>query len=390
MAPRYPDPAVLRSKVFGCEGDVSSWGGLAEPWRALVGRDPLATPFQTPDWQLSWYRWFGRRRCPVVWTLWDGADLVGLMPFIRCSGGWRTLRPMGCGPSDYLHPLAEPQRASSVYAELAEFVRSVRDIDLVDWHQLRASHPFAQAWLGGEDPVEDTGPTSFRQAECLVLDLPETFDAYRKRLSKSLRYDVGRLDRHPDRLVVRVARGDEIGRALDVFFETHARRWHRRGLPGAFVGRRMRRFHREWAVAADRNDHMRLNILEIDGEAVGAVYAMRVGATTFFYQSGFDPRHRSVSPGSLLVAAAIRRAIEDGCTAFDFLRGDEAYKRRWGPQHMIPNLRILAPTSGTLGRLGKSVNEFGHAIERRIRSRLEGHSLWRTPSRARSDDRSRR
>ncbi|MFQ3588450.1 MAG: GNAT family N-acetyltransferase, partial [Fimbriimonadaceae bacterium] len=202
--------------------------------------------------------------------------------------------------------------------------------------------------------------------------------------------DIGRLDRHPDRYVVRQAVGDEVGPALEVFFDTHARRWRRRGLPGAFVGRRMRRFHEEWAAAADKRGLLRLSVLEVDGEPVGAVYAMRTQSTTFFYQSGFDPRHRSVSPGSLLVAAAIRRAVEDGCRSFDFLRGDEPYKRRWGPQHSIPNLRILAPTGGTLGRLGRSVNKFGFAVEKRIRSRLEGRSLWRASSRARSDDRSRR
>ena len=312
------------------------------------------------------------------------------MPFVRSAGGWRTLRPMGCGPSDYLQPLAEPERVSEVCSELVEFLGSQSDVDLVDWHQLRSTHPFAQVWADRGRTAETVGMSSFPQATCLVLDLPDSFDVYRKQLSKSLRYDVGRLDRHPDRFVVRQARGDEIGPALGVFFDTHAKRWRQRGLPGAFVGRRTRRFHVEWAAAADRQDLLRLSVLEIDGEAVGAVYAMRTGATTFFYQSGFDPRHRSVSPGSLLVAAAIRRAVDDGCRAFDFLRGDEPYKRRWGPQRAVANLRILAPTSGTLGRLGRSVNEFGFAIERRIRSRLEGRSLWEPSLRARSGDRSRR
>jgi CelD/BcsL family acetyltransferase involved in cellulose biosynthesis len=34
-------------------------------------------------------------------------------------------------------------------------------------------------------------------------------------------------------------------------------------------------------------------------------------------------------PGSLITMATLRRAIERGYRAFDFLRGDESYKAHW-------------------------------------------------------------
>jgi CelD/BcsL family acetyltransferase involved in cellulose biosynthesis len=44
---------------------------------------------------------------------------------------------------------------------------------------------------------------------------------------------------------------------------------------------------------------------------------------------GRDPRRDAESLGSVLMSLMIRRAIERGYKRFDFLRGEESYKRRW-------------------------------------------------------------
>ena len=49
----------------------------------------------------------------------------------------------------------------------------------------------------------------------------------------------------------------------------------------------------------------------------------------YFYQSGRDPRWEDQSVGVALMVKMIRRAIEGGYRRFDFLRGEEAYKRQW-------------------------------------------------------------
>ena len=70
--------------------------------------------------------------------------------------------------------------------------------------------------------------------------------------------------------------------------------------------------------------------------------------TTYYYQAGFDPNNGSISPGTFLVAHTIRKAIEEGSKHFDFMRGDEPYKRRWKPQHVHRNLRLIASANGLL------------------------------------------
>lgn len=349
----------------------SDWAErLREPWRDLASADLSATPFQTWEWQSLWFKYFGARKRPLVWTQWEGADLVGLYPLVNVTSPWRALRPMGCGPSDYLQPLARPEHEESVARSVAEFLRGEAEGRLVDVQQLRESVPLAHAMASER--------RTFVQAACLVLDLPATYEEYLKTLGKSLRYDVKRLEKPPfaeGRARIETVDEGSAAEAVDFFFDAHKKRWSKRGLPGAFLGRKIRDFHHEWAVTAARYGWLRMSLLELEGRRIGAIYAMRFGSACYFYQSGFDPAQSAISPGSLLVAHTIRRAIEEGLATFDFLRGDEPYKRRWKPQKTYRNLRVLMGSTSAVAKLGAKWNERAFAVESKLRARFEGKSL---------------
>jgi CelD/BcsL family acetyltransferase involved in cellulose biosynthesis len=353
--------AMLRMRVVNGPGLFQELEGA---WKGLCTDSPGATPFQTYEWQSTWWRHYGGLKQPRAYAVYDGQDLVGLLPMVRTAVPWRTLRPMGIGPSDYLHPLAMPGYEERVAAALTECL-SEADVDLVDLHQVRETRAFAGRLA--VDPIE--------QATCLVLDLPATYDAYLQTLGKSLRYDVRKLDKSlfkEGKATIEPA--EDVDQGLDILFEQHRLRWRKRGLPGAFLGRSTR-FHREWAHQAARQGWLWLSVLRLEGEPIGAIYAMTHGATVYYYQAGFDPTRGSVSPGTLLVAATIRRAIEAGKGHFDFMRGDEPYKRRWKPQHVLRNYRYVAPAKGLLGRAGSTWNQTGSRVEKHVRARLEGRGL---------------
>ncbi len=272
---------------------------------------------------------------------------------------------MGTGPSDYLQIIAEPSQRAPVTAAIFSFLSDQTDIDLLDLHQIRRETP---------------EPGEIEQATCLAVDLPSTYEAYVEGLSKSLRYDVRRLDRKEFRDgSARFVIPDDPRLAMDTLFEQHIKRWKSRGLPGAFLGR-AHSFHHQWAARALERGWLRVSILEHEGQPIGAIYAMTLHGVCYYYQAGFDPAASTLSPGTLLVAQTIRSAINEGVHTFDFCRGDEPYKRRWKPQHVYTNVRLVLPT-GTgigragLGRLGGSWNRWAWGVESKVRAKLEGGSL---------------
>lgn len=341
---------------------------LRPEWQELAESAPSATPFQSWEWQSTWLKHYRGAKRPHLVTVREGKDLVGLMPLTRTVGPWRTIRAMGSGASDYLHPLAKEGYDEAVATEISQHLREMAKVDLVDLHQIRSTQPLVS---------NSSARVKIEQATCLLLDLPATYDAYLATLGKSLRYDVRKLEKslfNEGRATVEQVGEEEIGQGLDILFEQHKKRWRKRGLPGAFMAK-AQRFHHEWGRLAIREGWLWLSILRLDSEPIGAIYAMRCGATCYYYQAGFDPSHGSISPGTLLVAATIRRAIDEGLEHFDFLRGDEPYKRRWKPQHELKNYRLLHAKNPFRGGMGASWNEAGSRVEARIRARLEGKSL---------------
>jgi CelD/BcsL family acetyltransferase involved in cellulose biosynthesis len=343
-------------------------GGLLAEWRDLLEDAEFATPFQTPAWTESWMRHFGANKKPLWITVRAQDDLVGLFPLYVSSSPWRTLRPIGCGQSDYLNPLVRNGFADGVANETAQYLKTFRGADLVDLHQQPETLPF-----------DNTGGETLEQAACLVLDLPTSYEEYLKSLSKSLRFDCRRLGKPPfatGEAKVRQAAPEETEGAIGQFFRLHAQRWRKRGLPGSFATRQLKAFHTDAAANLAKEGHLRLTLLESGAETVGVLYGMQVGKTRFFYQCGFDPQYKALSPGTLLVAKAIDCAIAEGCTTFDFMRGDEAYKRRWNPQRIRRNLRYIMPLNSGLGAVGGAINHAGSRIEAKVRERLEGRGFF--------------
>ncbi len=334
-------------------------------WDDLVRSCPDATPFQTSAWLNAWWVAFGRAHVPHILGVFEGADLVAAMPLYATSFPWRALRTVGTGNSDYLAPLVRPGYLDAFAESLREYVDSLTDIDLIDLHQIRENNPLVAGW-----------PEVEVQARCCVLELTGTFGEYTKGLSKSLRYEVKRLGKPTYSAGIATAESPEQAvQYLQDFFGLHARRWHKRGLPGAFASRRIRAFHEAFVADAVRHDELRLSVLFHEGTVVGAVYAMKARTGTYFYQSGFEPAAKSLSPGTVLVAHSIRRAFEDGCAVFDFLRGDEPYKLRWKPQSTYANVRLIRSLGGVRGSAGQKMNRVGSRIESTIRRRLEGRGL---------------
>jgi CelD/BcsL family acetyltransferase involved in cellulose biosynthesis len=357
-----------------CTRAISSTDWVSElekPWKELLAASPSATPFQTWEWQSIWWKYYAKARKPVILGVYEGNDLVGLMPLMISRAPWRTLRAMSSGAADYLHPLARSGYEGLVAEQLVGYMQEAEGFDLIDLHQLRETLPLAQ--LAPQGKV-------LYQATCLVLDLPTSFDEYLSSIGKSLRFDVRKLDKElftSGRATIEDVDEEGLTRGLDCFFQTHRERWRKRGLPGAFIGTKSERFHGEWARAAQRNGWLWLSVLHLDEQPIGTIYAMRLAKACYYYQAGFSPNASAVSPGSLLVGHTIRRAINEGLNTFDFLRGDEPYKRRWKPQHEYRNLRVLAPGKNVRGKIGQAWNDAGNRVESKVRARLEGRGLFK-------------
>jgi CelD/BcsL family acetyltransferase involved in cellulose biosynthesis len=206
------------------------------------------------------------------------------------------------------------------------------------WH-VASLHPIAsrdQAFLL-EHEARDRGWHVRRKSggTSYVIDLPPTWDAYLESLPANLRQQLARqfrkLEREHNVAWERIESLSELPAALEDLQRLHSARWHARGEAGLLDGRVIRMVS-QLSAALLSEGHFDLVRLRVDGAVRAAILNFRYGGTALFYLSGFDPAHEwsKYSLGNLIIAHSIQDAIESGARRFDLLRGDEAYKPRFG------------------------------------------------------------
>ncbi len=305
-----PDDAAL---------PVAEWDDLA--------RSTGGSYFQTATWAVAWWdRLAGRPETLVgLWRDAAGA-LEGVcavsrvtQPLLRSGGPavrmWVNTGS-GAGAGDHLGWPGRPE------------IRG----DMVGWVTGATSGPVLLSNLTAEGAggLAEAGFDKVEDNPTLVAPLgsgPDWFPGSSD-FAKKLRY----FERQLEKLGISIAMVPASGIDADLFkrlLELHAVRAEGMGWGSSFDHDR-EAFHRQLIDRAADGQGPMACVARLDGDVVGVLYGFRFGATFAYYQTGWSQEYVKQSLGSVLVTTTMRHAAETGATTFDFLRGDDAYKRRFG------------------------------------------------------------
>jgi len=320
--------------------NLSELASLRREWRALCDACPSTTPFQRPEWLLSWCETFAPAR-PYALVVRRAGRLVGLAPFfVWDDSGTPTLALLGAGHSDYLDIAAHEAYASAVLEAIAQQLeRDRKDFTVCSFHDLRPNALLGRmrrlAGYRDHRSAETTCPQlrigkDVRSLEDIVPTLP-ILRRFRRDWTRALRRSRVELELATDSSLLTLAAS---------FNRLHGARWQDAG-GGMLTDPRCVRMH---ALAMQRMleaGHLRLYALRVAGDIVATLYGMRLRDTLYCYLQGIDPAYAKLSPGVLLLGAVIQHAITEGCATVDLLRGAEPYKYAWGAQDLWTERRTL-------------------------------------------------
>jgi CelD/BcsL family acetyltransferase involved in cellulose biosynthesis len=369
-----------------------------QPWVGQWNAMARGVPFRRWEWLETWWRHYGAqfdRQSPsrelFVLAAFDSRKtLLGVAPWYleRSASQGRVVRFLGSGEvcSEYLSLLCADGKEEIVARSLAKWLtettkaatHDARNETQNDTHHDTISNTrsgqSSDRWdalklfaIANDDLVmgrllehlASHGNAVYRRPgiSCWRLALPANWEDYLAIVSKSHRKQLRRLDRDFFRSgrarMHWVHDPDQLEHALDVLIRLHQRRWKRLGWPGCFASERFLKFHREVALRMLAFDALSMSWLELDGRPVAAEYHLRGNGIVYAYQSGIAPDSLEYQPGHLSHLATIRRAIERGDRAFDFLRGDEPYKSHWrAVARPTFDARVVPPRMGPRIRQG--------------------------------------
>ncbi len=174
------------------------------------------------------------------------------------------------------------------------------------------------------------------------LELPPTWDEYLELIPSKLRHEIRRkskkLEAETGPFSIETATEETLLALLDRFVELHRMS---EGPKGVFMVPGMEIFFRRLGEAFCERGIFRLTFIRVSDELAAGTIGFSFEGTHSLYNSAFDRKWQQLAPGMVLVAEDIRQAIEEGCARFDLLKGDYAYKYRFGARkRLVKRLRI--------------------------------------------------
>ncbi len=325
----------------------TSLGRDAPAWDRLVDRTANPSPFLR-----SW--WLDALAPDGEYVLVrNGEEVVGGVALQRDSrSGIERLRFAGDGPlsPDHLDMISAPD-ASGEVAEAFRRWASRPGARLLDLRSLDPDSLLARSLPNARDEAFDVAPYA------ALTD----WDTYLRARSSKLRNTVDRTRRRLERAGVAYSRREslaDVEEALEDLRRLHESRW-------ASSTPFLESFDlfADAARGAARCREVVFHELRGDEGPIAILVNFRVAGRESFYQSGRRTEHEWRGAGTVLHACAIERACASETHEYDFLRGDEPYKRDWSTGVRV--LRRLLFGRGARARLYLRARSIRGAIGRR-------------------------
>lgn len=309
---------------------------LQEEWLQLLSQMPFQSVFFTPQWQATWWRHCGAGHQLHLLTMRsETGELQGLAPLMIAQHPDAPARLQCIGDleiCDYLDLLIAPAHQREVSQAFVTYVVDQLGSDMEFWLPNLARWSPTPMLL--QDGLAAHGlSVEVKQIEtCPSILLPETWEAYLGTLRGKDRHEMRRKMRRAEAAVaLEYTTATDLASLdanLETFFMLH--RLSRQHDKRHFMTEDKAAFFRDMAHQLWPQGWLEVACLHADGVPVASLCCFTHNATYAAYNASYHPDYGHLSAGIMLFANRIRSAIERGFTWFDFLRGDEPYKYRFG------------------------------------------------------------
>lgn len=316
---------------------AEAWAALFTSWNELLQESHNNVPFLTYEFQRAWWQYLGGgewKQAELNILVGRGEDgaLNGIAPLFRTQQNGKTLLQfIGSHEiADFLDLITRP-------ADLAMFAQAVLEYlaadatwdeivlyNLLDSSVTSTSLGEAAASIGLKFALETLQPSPY-------IKLPTSFEDYMASLDSKQAHELRRKQRKAERsaeqlTIETIQRGEDLDAALQDFL----------GLMGQeadknrFLSAAMRAQLDAIARAAFAAGWLQLFFLKAGSQRIAGYMNFDYQNRIWGYNAGFNNDYASLSPGWLVMGEMIKWCIENGREAFDFMRGDEEYKYRFG------------------------------------------------------------
>jgi CelD/BcsL family acetyltransferase involved in cellulose biosynthesis len=324
---------------FTLHRNFSDLALLAADWNTLLAESITHIPFLRYEYLSAWWATRGGGEWPeselAVVTAHQNGRLAGIAPLFSAwnrDGDPALLLLGSIEISDFLDLIVRPADLPAFLAGLLDFIAQPGPLTwrALDWHNLPEASPTLPAL---KIEAEKRGWTFTQERTYHVPSIPLTgdFETYLTGIDKKQRHEIRR----------KMRRAEESGRnvrwyivedssTLKAEVEAFLALMAEDPEKAAFLTPPMREQMHLSCRAAFEHGWLQLAFLEADGQKAAVYLNFDYLNRIWVYNSGLDRRFMDLSAGWVLLGYLLQWANENKRLEFDFMRGDEDYKYRFG------------------------------------------------------------
>lgn len=324
----------------------------AAAWNDLAAAGISDTPFARHEYLSQWWDTKGGGEWDQAELLLisasEGEQLVGIAPLFKAvHDGREALLLVGSIEiSDYLDLIVRAESLTAFLTELLDFLESAsgRPGVPLDWYNLPDTSLTLEA-LQAESQKRGWGYRQEIYRPTPRIALNGNFEDYLAGLEKKQRHEIRRKLRRAAENPAPV-KFHAVERPEELEFETEEflRLMGQDESKAEFLKPAMREHMRAVILNAFAGKYLWLVSLSVNGDRAAAALNFDYKNKIWGYNSGVSREHMELSPGWVLLAHEIEWATEHGRTEFDFMRGDEEYKYRFGAVNQQVMRVIVTPS----------------------------------------------
>ncbi|MBI5841078.1 MAG: GNAT family N-acetyltransferase [Chloroflexi bacterium] len=308
-----------------------------QTWNNLLSESINDTPFLRYEYLRAWWEHLGggewKQAELLLISARENGQLIGIAPlFLAEYESQPALMFIGSIEiSDYLDLIVRPADLPRFISGLLDYIasRGTSSWHGLDWYNLPGSSPTLAAL---EEESAKRGWTFTKEIYRPTPYIPLTgdFEAYLAGIEKKQRHEIRRkMRRAVESGIVRFYAADhtaDIETEINGFFDLMVQDPNKAN----FLHPAMRAQMTAILRAAHEQGYLWLGFLEVDGVKAAASLNFDYKGKLWGYNSGVGRGHMELSPGWVLLAHVIQWCCENNRCEFDFMRGDEEYKYRFG------------------------------------------------------------
>jgi CelD/BcsL family acetyltransferase involved in cellulose biosynthesis len=307
-------------------------------WNTLLDESISHVPFLRYEYLYIWWQTRGGGEWPeaelAIITAEEDGRLIGIAPlFLAAHDGRQELLILGSiEVSDYLDLIVREEDLNRFVDGILEFLLGMQDLnwERFDLYNLLDGSPSLNA-LEQAAMKKGLAFESTRLQHSPFIPLPGDWETYLAGIDKKQRHEIRRKMRRVEEAgtVVRWYIVED-GSTLEAETNTFISLMENDDDKLKFLTEKMREHIHLTVSCAFDSGCLQMAFLEVNGEKAAGYLSFDYLGRMWIYNSGLDWKFSEYSPGWVLLGNLIRWAIESGHKEFDFMRGDEDYKYRFG------------------------------------------------------------